>query len=186
MPSPSLRDPLSSHVPWNDMGYGEFAWCMAGRGKYRLRTMPDVILEDPAYFYWARWSEEFADNALRQAQLVAARACHILPPKSAGKGRFHFEFDQKGCLRGISIGRKAPSSGGATVVRRKHLNLTIVRQLEENGDSRGIRLLRGFVMETYFNGTQKLNPRRAEVFFENDEHFSLTCKQQHLLPSSAK
>jgi len=166
------------------MGFWEFAWCMAGRGKYRMRTMPDVIVENPTYLYWALENEVFVGNALQQAELVASRAGHILPPRSAGKG-FYFQFDRKGLMRGISVGQKPRSNRGVTVVRRKHLNLGVVRQLEEKGDSTGVRLVRSFVIETYFNGSRNLNPRRAELFFETDENFSLTCKQGHLLPRSA-
>lgn len=180
-------NPWSGAVDWNDRGYGEFTWCMVDRGKYRLNTLPDVIVQDPAYFYWALWSEEFTGDALRQALIVASRARHIVPPKTVGgNARFYFELSRRGRLRGITVGRKPKLSAGKRLVKRRHLDLAIVRQLEQARDAKGIELLQRFMLGTYFNGMQLLNPRRAELFFENDENFELTCKQQHLLPRFGK
>jgi hypothetical protein len=163
---------------------GYFVWRQIGQGNYRRFTAPELIIASPGYFYCALMRANgmpLVADVRRQVDIVAARAAHILPPQSREQDQFVFEFDDQLRLQNISIGPSEQERPGATSVLRKHLNLAVVQHLQGSSEAPAIVTLKKFVIDTYFNGVWKPQPRRVELFFENDDNFDLTCRQQHLL-----
>src|SRR4029077_15608234 len=74
-----------------------YQWSPVTRGEYRGITLPELLVTNPARFFWGlNCPDFFSGAALHQAKLLAGRAAHILPPD--GK-EFCFHVSSKGYLQ---------------------------------------------------------------------------------------
>jgi hypothetical protein len=175
-------------VRWDEDAYDQFTWLPISKGnRYPLLTFPELMVADPGYAWWtvAEAQDFFVGPRLLQAKMVCARAAHILPTDRSDE--FVLKCDKSGHLENISI---QPLSDAAarksSEVRVPHLDLSMMSQLDDNKDWKGRRLLAQFVRQTFFDCPDRIRPRQAQLFFETDANFDLTCRERHLLPQLTK
>jgi len=134
-------------------------WSKTGIGKYRNRTLPTVIMNDPEWFYWAYHEKVFKGQLLAEAQLIYNYSASILPPK---KG-YRYEYQNGKAL--------LVQSGG-----EKFLDLEYPRKQENyNPESSYVsfmEILFGEVCEPY------VPTKVAEIFFSNSKNFGYQPKRK--------
>src|SRR5271167_3819795 len=70
-------------------------WLSLPKGIHKGKILPEVLINDPSYFFWFLARGFFRGDALRQAEALEKRARHILPPKQNPRlYQFAFEFDE--------------------------------------------------------------------------------------------
>lgn len=71
----------------------EFTWSPLRFGKHEGKTLPQIILSDPSWFYWAFGNSIFRDTLDEQASEIAASASVIkIPKKDPENWRVHYKF----------------------------------------------------------------------------------------------
>jgi hypothetical protein len=145
-------------------------WTTLNFGKHASRTLPQVVLSDPNWFFWAHRKGILCGRLAIEAKTLATRATHIRIPKPHRK-RWHVEYrwDREGRFLGFDF-VKARSPFHPFFNRLPHLNLGYIRR-ESVHDIRDCRrLIRDFRC-LYFEGLN-LTKRRCELFFENELNFT--------------
>lgn len=161
-------------------------WQLIDYGMHRGRTVPELILWDPAYFYWALGTKTFFKGRLAaQAQTVARRAGHILPDGDPGEA-FLLGFDRRAKLTAISIGSSAglEQLSHGRCIQMPHLNLGIVRQFARRRDQNdAVKVVTDFICRHFFGKVPgEISRGEANQFFDNSENFDIDCRCVHSLP----
>ena len=174
-------------VAREDKVAAKIRWLPITKGKYWGLTAPELIIRDASHFSWAMSVPGFFSAAQRhQAEIVAARAAHILPPEGNVPSQgFCFQFNERGYLQAISIAKKPRKGRGAKsgLVWLPHLNLLISQQLQHRGDKYGPLKVAQLVREKLLF-EECPNRVICERFFEDDEKFAITCACRHFLPGA--
>jgi hypothetical protein len=148
-------------------------WVTLDFGKHAGKTLPQIILSDADWFFWALDKGVFKGRAANQATKVVERARAIKIPKRRPKRwQVEYSYDDTG---GFSEFRfvKADSPwpcGFRSIRRLPCLDLLCIRRGKAY-DKRGCRnLLRDF-RHHYFGDNTRLTKRRCEQFFSNKRNF---------------
>jgi hypothetical protein len=158
-----------------------FLWQELGFGKYSELTLPEVILRDASYFCWGMAKPVF-NRHVRQADIVAARAAHILPPPGRRKSKFVIERTEGGSLKRISImhSERAARLPSRRFTVHGHLDLAIIEQFQKKHRFRASDTLTKFMTDTFFEvEDSELTKQLCERFFEDDDNFALCCSDDH-------
>src|SRR5262245_34892666 len=52
-------------------------WSPLAFGRYAAKTLPQVLVADPAWFFWAAWAGAFRDTLDDEARLLTRRARRV-------------------------------------------------------------------------------------------------------------
>jgi hypothetical protein len=163
---------------------GHYNWLPINFGKYRGLNLPVLFFTDPGYFYWGVENELFFGRVGHQAIIVAARARHIRPPRSRPDNwEFVIKIGSDGKLAALAVSRvpQKPILKSRRIKRFKHLDVSIIRQFGKNSRAAADAILE-LLRQEFFDGNDPTDRGgRCESFFENDEHFALTCRDLHRL-----
>jgi hypothetical protein len=148
-------------------------------GKYKGRTLPQILLTDPDWFHWAAVENSIFWGPLAQEAIdLLAKAARIkIPRRNRKKWAVEYVFDRDGRFERWDI-VKADSwmhRGCDYRERSDHLDLFIVaaRKTYDKGGNK--KLLRGFRRRFFGSATARMTERRCEAFFDSDENFVLPC-----------
>jgi hypothetical protein len=145
-------------------------WSKLNFGKHAGRTLPQVVLSDPNWFFWAHRKRIFCDRLAIEAKILAARATHIRIPKPHRKSwQVEYRRDRDDRFLGFDF-VKAKSPFHPLFNRLPHLDLAYIRR----GSVHDIRDCRQLIRDfryLYFEGLN-LTKRRCEEFFENELNFT--------------
>jgi hypothetical protein len=152
------------------MDEGKRIWSLLDFGKHKGRSLPEVLLRDPDYFFWAWESHAFKRNfglALEASELVY-KARHINIPKAdPDNWRIKYLRDISGKHCGFQIVPASHPRGSEGL--GTHLDLSIVHR-SRSYDKMGNRLLlKSF--KQYFLGDGRLTKRWCEKFFADPDNF---------------
>jgi hypothetical protein len=144
-------------------------WTTLNFGKHAGRTLPQVVLSDPNWFFWAVGKDIFKGRLADEAAVLSRRATHIRIPKPNPKGwEVEYRRDRDGRFLGFNfVEAKSPSYGSAT--RLPFLDLSHVRRGNIH-DKRDCRRMIQNVRTFYFDGLN-LTKKRCEAFFDNKRNF---------------
>jgi hypothetical protein len=149
-------------------------WSVVNFGKYEGKTLPEIALNYPDYFVWAQREGVFRSRGIdleRQAQDVAFKASHILPPRSNPKMweiqyAFDLEMDFLGCF---VLKTDGPEKSGFVIVRREPcFNLFYLARLNRNKRDPCNQLL-GHFRYLYFAGKSFLTRTDCEQFLDDEQ-----------------
>jgi hypothetical protein len=153
-------------------------WTRLRFGKHIGKTLPQVLLTDPDWFYWAAVANTIFRGRLRhEAADLAAKAARIEIPKANPRNWVvEYVFDRDGRFERWEI-VKADSwmhRGSNYRERSDYLDLFIVaaRKTYDKGGNK--KLLRGFRRCYFGSGTARMTERRCEAFFDGDGNFVLS------------
>jgi hypothetical protein len=158
-------------------------WLTMEYGKIKGVTIPEAIIVDPGYIYWAHAKckrRNFNGVPRIQADIVCERASHILPPRR--NTEFVLYFADAGRLNRITI-ESICRLYRPSQARLRHLNLKIAADLFLRKDYDGVAIFNDFVRRTFFRNSTSSFSRRTELFFENEKNFDISCGANHVLPS---
>jgi hypothetical protein len=146
-------------------------------GKHIGQTLPQVLLTDPDWFYWAAVEKAIFWGPLGQeaADLVAKAARIKIPKRNPMKWSVEYIFDRDGRFERWEI-VKADSwmhRGSDYRERSDYLDLFIVATQKAYDKGGNKKLLRGFRRWYFGSATARMTERRCEAFFDNDGNFVL-------------
>jgi hypothetical protein len=154
---------------------GEFPmrWATLNFGKHASKTLPEIILSDADWFFWACDKGVFKGRLANEAAELVQKARAIKIPKRRPENwQVEYSYDDTGAFCGFRfVGADIPWPCGRRSIRRSpYLDLLCVRRGKPY-DKRGCRnLLRDFRYH-YFGDNKRLTKRRCEQFFSNKRNF---------------
>ena len=155
-------------------------WTVVDFGKYKDkgRILPQIVFDDPDWFFWAHEKGVFEGALKSEAEQIAKRARRIKIPQDGGERKvaeyvIHWPRKRFGGIELVEASRPRPVRSSPTF-RKDHLDLSVARLVAEY-DKFGCKLLVREVKAILF-GSQfaRMTRQRAEWFFDNDENFDLT------------
>jgi hypothetical protein len=145
-------------------------WTKLNFGKHAGRTLPQVVLSDPNWFFWAVDKEVFRGRLADEASVLARRARHIRIPKPNPKDwEVEYRWDRDDRFLGVYFVETTSPSYGPCVSRLPHLDMAYVRRRNIH-DIRDCRRLIRDVRALYFDGLN-LTKQRCEAFFDRNRNF---------------
>jgi hypothetical protein len=144
-------------------------WTTLNFGKHAGKSLPQIIISDPDWFFWAVACGVFTGTLAAEAEDLVDKATAIKIPKSnPDRWRVEYRHEDKGSFLGFEFVR-ANSHCGHHWTRLPHLDLSCVRRGKAY-DKKGCRnLLRDF--RRYCLGKKSATKRRCEKFFSNSKNF---------------
>ena len=145
-------------------------------GKHIDKTLPQIILHDPDWFYWAHGNSVFKSPALaEQASEIADKASRIKIPKPDPENwRIRYEIHPSGAFQDILIvPLKEVYPDGSDILFGESLDLFMPRRFKAY-DKLGYRLLLAKVKKYWFN-EEALTKDRCERFFIEEANFVPHC-----------
>jgi len=133
-------------------------WQVQGKGK----TLPQIVFEDPDWFFWALEKGAFKGDLATQAQEVGRKAQNIKIPGNE-KGELVAEYliqAPTGKFSDLEVVPRSrpPHEGGSPAFSKNRIDLGFVRQIKSY-DKMGGKLLVGCVKHIVFGGTRvRLDP----------------------------
>jgi hypothetical protein len=150
-------------------------WSIINFGRHEGKSLPQILLSDPDWFFWAMDSGVFENrpNLLPEATRLAVMAKHIkIPRPNPEKWQIRYLISHDGKFQTFEIVEAGPEYlDPMHVVLDDHLDLSFPRSLKTY-DKLGYKLfLRAF--RYYFLGSERapLTKKRCEEFFEDRSNF---------------
>jgi hypothetical protein len=143
-------------------------WTVVPFGKYEGKTLPEIIVRDLDWFFWAlpKLYGKLAD----EAQTLARKARAIRVPKSdKGKLEVEYRYELGGRFCGFSFVEADNPNYTRWTTRLPYLDLT--RALRGKYDKRAGRIMIQDFRIHYFGKHKRLTKDRCEKFFSNDRKF---------------
>lgn len=153
------------------------AWRDVGFGKYKGKSLPQIICSDPDWFFWAMDSHLFDNNVtlLQEAEDLSYKAKHIKIPKNS-ESNLVVEYLVHQPTRKFSHFDIVPSSrpihkGSSPAFRLPVIDMSIPRQIE-NYDKLGYKnFMTSFKFHLFGSESARLTKKRCEKFFDDSENF---------------
>jgi hypothetical protein len=143
-------------------------WTTLNFGKHAGKTLPQVVLSDANWFFWA--ADILYGQLATEAELLERQARNIRIPKpNSKKWAVEYRWDRDDRFLGIGI-VKADSHVHRLFDRLPHLDLAYIRRGNVHDQRDGRKLIRDF-RNVYFGGLN-LTKRRCEEFFEDPDNFT--------------
>ena len=148
-----------------------FTWTTLKFGKHKGKTLPQVVLSDPDWFFWGVGRSIFRDQIAEKAQDIARKATHIKIPKPDPDNwriKYQFTYDDKFVdLTIIPASTVHIDSSHAMI--GTHLDLSLIHRIQKY-DKFGYRILLG-QFRGYFLSASNLTKEICENFFYNEGNF---------------
>jgi hypothetical protein len=144
------------------------SWSVVPFGKYKGKTLPEIILQDLDWFFWML--PKFYGRIAEEAQDLARKARAIKIPKSHRKDfEVEYRYERGDRFRGFAFVEADSIGYSRWSTRLPYLDLS--RPLRRKYDKRGSRILiRDFRLH-YFGENKRLTKERCEMFFNNRRNF---------------
>lgn len=149
-------------------------WSTVNFGRFRAKalTLPQIILKDPDWFFWAVDEGVFKGALAAEAKTLARRAKAIkLPPHLAATDCVQYWLTPDGKFAGFAVIAQSqpPHVGSSSEIRSPTLNLAAPRSFK-GYDKLGCRLMIKTFRYHWFGG-KSFTKTRAEAFFDEPAHF---------------
>jgi hypothetical protein len=148
-------------------------WVTLNFGKHAGKTLPQIILSDADWVFWAFNKGVFKGRLANEAAKLVERARAIkIPKRNPKRWQVEYSYDDTGGFCGFRfVKADTPLPYRSRSIRRlPYLDLSYVRRGKEY-DKRGCRnLLRDFRCH-YFGDNTRVTKRRCEQFFSNKRNF---------------
>jgi hypothetical protein len=148
-------------------GFSDMHWSEVPFGKYQGKSFPEIIVQDPDWFFWVL--PKLYGKLAHEAQELARRAKAIKPPRRGGRRlevAYEFDFDKR--FNGFEfVDADSPPSPWSTRLPYLDLRWKLRRKYDKRA---GSIMLRDF-RRLYFGKNKRLTKERCEEFFSNDANF---------------
>jgi hypothetical protein len=153
-------------------------WSVIGFGKHKGKSLPQVLLTDPEYFFWAIADGVFTGkNAYlaEEARDLHYKACNIKIPKSDPENwsvRYVFANNDR-LLDVLIVERNEVDYDGFSDLTLDRLSFGVVRKFRDYDKGGGKVIVKRF-KEYYFGSPKaRVTKERAEQFFSDPNNFVL-------------
>jgi hypothetical protein len=153
-------------------------WSILKFGKHKGRTLPQVLFQDPDWFFWAVENDKFLNEIqAAEARELYRKATAICIPQREKEDLVaeYYIHSPTGKFAQLKlVPRSRPEHEGASEsFRSDTINLLTPRQIYPF-DKRGSKKLIGDLKYYFFGSSSyKMTKRRCEEFFEDDSNFVL-------------
>jgi hypothetical protein len=155
-------------------------WTRLGFGKHIGRTLPQVLMSDPDWLFWAVRNNIFAGRHALEAEKLMARATAIKPPfKKAKEWEVECRFERDGRFHGFDFveATQRPEYSSFVIVREPYLDLSLLAR-RKGYDKGGYRRLMDKFRCAYFGENSRISKRRCERFFSDRRNFGRLVERQ--------
>ncbi|WP_338663190.1 hypothetical protein VQH23_24020 [Pararoseomonas sp. SCSIO 73927] len=149
---------------WSEVKFGKWA----GKGK----ILPQVIVSDPDWFFWAYKEGAFKGALVAEAELLSRRAKAIkLPASRIADSCVQYMIGPDGKFAGFNVIKKSQPAhvGSSREQRSLTLDLSFTRTIQ-NYDKLGARLLLK-TFRYYWFEDKSFTKSKVETFFDNNSNF---------------
>jgi hypothetical protein len=155
-----------SSFKWTKINFCKFA------GKQM--TLPQIILNDPDWFWYMFEKEAFTGALAREASDIATKAQKIrIPGKNPKRWKVLNYLTPEGAFSRFEIIRAEAASDRASAKTRvtDFIDLSLPRRLKTYDKGGGKRLIKGLKFELFGRTNVRLTKQRCEEFFADPENF---------------
>jgi hypothetical protein len=150
-------------------------WSTVQIGKHQGKTIPQIILSDPDYFFWAIEQDNFFRGRLAtEARDSRSKIRRIKIPKSNPHDwliEYWWAHDGKFARFDIIESNRPPHAGSSFTLRKRHLDFAVVRE-SKHYDKLGYRLfLDSFKYHFLGKTSARITKAVAEKFFDTPSNF---------------
>jgi len=152
-------------------------WRVIDFGKHAGKTLTEILMEDPAWFYWGIDNNVFRHNTgfLAEASELSIKGRFIKLPQSIYEDVYiEFIFNAKNSYKYKSL-RLVPSIQPEDLsipkIRNRHIDLSIFYNMKISIDSK--RHLLKDIKKYLFGRNFKKSKNKYDQFFNNDDNFCL-------------
>ena len=151
----------------------QFEWSPLRFGKHIGKTLPQVVLSDPDWFFWAVGNSTLYGSLADESFEIAAKATHIKIPKPDPENwRVEYKFYYAdNSFVDFSIIAAQTAIDHSLIEIGTHLDLSVARRHKNYDKSGCTQMLRRF--RQYYYGGSNLTKERCENFFYTDANFVL-------------
>ena len=149
------------------------SWTTLAFGKHSGRTLPEIILADADWFFWALNNDVFKGRLAAEAADLNRKARAIkIPKRRPGRWQVEYTFEDNGRFVGLQfVKADRPSYCTSPFIRfAPHLDFACVRRGRPNNKKSCRNLLRDF-RRCYFGERRRLTKQRVEAFFSDTSNF---------------
>jgi hypothetical protein len=147
-------------------------WTIVPFGKYKDKSLPQIILLDPDWFFYML--PKFYGRLADEAQNLARKATAIKIPGPDGHKKLVEYWREEGYPPGSSgfgfVDANSPCYN-RWATRQHHLDLSIVHRAKPYDKRGGRRLIQCF-RHRYFGANTRVTKERCEDFFSNEANFA--------------
>ena len=138
-------------------------------GRYEGKTLPEVILIDLDWFYWAL--PKLYGKIAEEAQDLARKVRGIkIPGPHRKRLEVEYRYERDDRFRGFTFVKASSSAYHSRwSTRLPHLDLSLC--LRRKYDKRGGRILLRDFRSHYFGKHKRLTKKRCEKFFSDQRNF---------------
>lgn len=158
----------------SNFGGKNMSWTVLTFGKHKGRTLPQVVICDLPWFYWAIEDNIFKDKGklFDEAQELYSKTKKIRISQNGGKKLYADYITYKNKLHAMEIvSNDRPVD--IDIRRKNHIDLSTSREIDKN-DKKGCKILvDDFKKFKFGHKSYKMTKKRCEEFFENDDNFDL-------------
>lgn len=150
---------------WSVVNFGKWA----GKGK----TLPQIIVTDPDWFFWAVENDSFYGALKAEAAKLARRAQSIKIPATFGSDhciQYMLTPDGKFAHFNIIPSDQSAHLGSSSEIRNTLLSLRMARTINEYDKLGGKHLIRGLKYHWFSN--KNLTKKAVEDFFDTASNFA--------------
>ncbi len=147
-------------------------WTTLNFGRHAGRSLPEIIVSDADWFFWAFKVGVFKGRLAAEAEDLVQKARTIkIPKRDPKRWQVEYRYEDKGTFLGFEfVKANMPWHCGHRSTRLPYLDLSCIRRGKAY-DKRGCRnLLRDF-RRHYFGDNTRLTKGRCEEFFSNRKNF---------------
>lgn len=162
-----IRKECANYMSWSSLKFG----------KYKGKSLPQVIFIDPDWFFWAMENNIFEGKGmiLGEAQELYRKSKSIHIPQK-GSDRLVAEYAIHPPTKKFGHMELVPESrpkheGSTQTFRSNVINLSIPRQISPYDKLGCKHLLKNVKYCLFGNKSIKMTKTRCEEFFENDDNF---------------
>jgi len=150
-------------------------WSSVPIGKHKGKTLPQILLTDPDYFFWAMEQDRFFRGRLAdEAKHIYRKARRIKIPKPDPDNwcvEYFLSPDGKFAHFDIVESTRAPHVGSSITSRSEHLDFAYVRRTKDY-DKLGYKLfIKSFKYFYFGRETARLAQSKCEAFFDDNKNF---------------
>ena len=144
-------------------------WTTLNFRKYKGKTLPQILLLDPDWFFWML--PKFYGRLALEAQALGRKAKAIkIPGPDRETQVVEYQYEEGTRFLGFWFVQANSPVDTKWCRRRSYLDLSIVRSIRSYDKRGSRRLIRDF-RRNYFGQSKRLTKERCEAFFSNEENF---------------
>ena len=150
-------------------------WTIIDFGKHQGKTLPEIVLKDPDWFFWAVEHNVFATPALKaEAADICRKATRIRIPAAAGSGSkveyvIHPGVEKLADV--IVVPADQTANDGVGSIYRDYFDLSMARKIAPYDKTGGKIMLRAIKLYVFGKANAYLTQARCEAFFADDSNF---------------